>query len=82
MNVLFHEQHPLSEAMAKLLAPEDGDEPPTPHEVLRIVRGLIASYARILAEAERFDDHQYVALKQTLTLWGQKAARVFEDDSD
>ena len=84
--VKFHEQHPLSEAMARLLVPEEVDEdeggPPELGDALRIIRGLVASFARSLAEANALNPHEALALNQSLGLWSASAAHILESESD
>ena len=85
MVVLFHDKHPLSDAMARLLAdsPEDeGQDPPTMQDALKVIRGLITSFARIQAEAEEYDDEEATNLQHCLLTWSKKSADVFRDEED
>ena len=82
MVVHFHEQHPLSDAMVRLLAPREEDDPPTIQDALRVVRGLIASYARVMAEADRHDERESQELRRCLLVWSGKARAIFKDADD
>ena len=82
MVVHFHEQHPLSDAMVRLLAPREEDSPPTIQDALRVVRGLVASYARVMAEADRHDDRESQELRRSLLTWSSKARAIFKDTDD
>lgn len=84
--VEFHEQHPLSDVMSKLLvsSSEDDDEEdaPTMQDALRVIRGLIASFARIQIEAVEHDGDQAAKLENCLVTWSNKAAHVFGNKDD
>ena len=80
--VHIHEQHPLCDAMVRLLAPREEDSPPTTQEALRVVRGLIASYARVMAEADRHDQREAQELRRSLIAWSGKAWSIFKDADD
>lgn len=82
MVVHFHEQHPLSDSMVRLLVPSEGDEPPTIQDALKVVRGLIASYARVMAEADRYDETESIELRRCLLSWSGKARAIFRDSDD
>ena len=88
--VKFHERHPLSEAMAKLLEIEDKDldeedasevvnDQHNPEDALRVIRGLIASFVRSQAESDSLAKYEEVrALDLSLNLWSEKASYVLE----
>lgn len=87
MVVHFHAKHPLSDVLAKLLVekdPEDEDSLPEPtmQDALRVIRGLIASFARVQAEAETYDSAEAANLERALLSWSEKAAHVFRDQGD
>ena len=82
MVVHFHEQHALSDALVRLLAPREEDSPPSIQDALRVVRGLVASYARVMAEADRHDDRESQELRRSLLTWSAKARTIFKDTDD
>ena len=89
MVVHFHERHPLSEAMAKLLAVDVEEDPsdeqhdtPTMQDALRVIRGLVVSFARALAEADEHDPREAAELKRSLTTWSGVASQVFAGTDD
>ena len=91
MVVHFHERHPLSEVMAKLLAdglddeetsPEGEQGSPTMQDALQVIRGLVASFARALAEADEHDPREAAELKRSLTTWSGVANQVFGGTDD
>ena len=88
--VKFHERHPLSEAMARLLAlevnkvdelnggEEDSDQH-NPEDALRVIRGLVASYVRSQAESDSLSKFEETrAMDLSLNLWSEKAAYILE----
>ena len=84
--VKFHERHPLSETMARLLdswdsGDGDGSEQPGIEDALRVIRGLIASFVRSQAEADSLQKFEEVrALDLSLNLWSEKATHVLETE--
>ena len=87
MVVHFHEKHPLSGVLANLMLGADKDdeedfEPATMQDALRVIRGLMASFARIQVEAEEYDDEEAAQLHHCLLTWSKKAAYVFRNDED
>ena len=88
MVIHFHENHPLSDVLANLLVelsePQDEDVSPQPtmQDALRVIRGLIASFARIQAEAENYDLAEAAHLERALLRWSEKASYLFRDQED
>ena len=88
MVVHFHENHPLSDVLANLLVetpePEDEDSSPQPtmQDALRVIRGLIASFARIQAEAENYDPAEAANFERALISWSEKASYLFREQED
>ena len=92
MVVHFHERHPLSQAMATLLVDDFEDDldddqseenhTPTIQDALRVIRGLVASLARALAEADEYDPREAAELKRSLTTWSGVASQVFASGDD
>ena len=88
MVVHFHEKHPLSVALSNLLVEpseskdEDSSPEPTMQDALGVIRGLIASFARIQAEAENYDSAEAANLERALLRWSEKASYVFRDQED
>lgn len=86
MVVHFHEQHPLSSAMAALLVDDNPDEDnearPDVLDALRIIRGLVGAYARMQVEAERYDPGRAAQMQHDLTTWSEIANRLFREDDD
>ncbi len=88
MVVHFHEKHPLSDVLSNLLWANsefaDGeDKPPaTMQDALRVIRSLVASYARVQAEAEEYDVNEAEQLERTLLSWSKKASYMYRDRED
>lgn len=91
MVVHFHGKHPLSDVLTRLLLDESDSEsadeedelpPPTMQDAIRVIRGLIASYARVQAEADDYDESEAAALERTLISWSEKASYVFRNRED
>ena len=82
MVVHFHDQHPLSDAMVRLLSPREEDDAPTVQDALRVLRGLVTSYARVMAEADKHDLKESQDLKRCLLTWSAKASEIFKDAKD
>ena len=83
MVVHFHDKHPISDVLAKLLVqgyPEEAEEMPTMQDALRVVRSLVAAFARLLAEADQYDDQEAEDLRRHLLAWSRKAAAIFRDE--
>ena len=83
MVVHFHQKHPISDVLAKLLVKGDPDEagdPPTMQDALRVVRSLVVAFARLMAEADQYDDKEAEDLRRHLLAWSRKAAAIFRDE--
>ncbi len=83
MVIHFHQKHPISDVLAKLLVEDDPDEaadPPTMQDALRVVRSLVAAFARLMAEADQYDDKEAEDLRRHLLAWSRKAAAIFRDE--
>ena len=88
--VVFHDRHPLSSALANLLVQtstkdsraEDGAMEPGVQEALRVIRGLIASFARVLLEADERSNEEAAEMQRCLASWSEKSAGVLAGEDD
>ncbi len=84
MVIHLHERHSLSKVLTNLLVDsvEDIEDPPTMQDSLSVIRGLIASFARIQAEADNWDKKRATELQHCLLAWSEKAGYVFRNEDE